>query len=81
MQETNQSKRGSAIETAINVGSGFFIAFGLNLYFLPHFVDGISEYNVGIALMIGIVYTSVSMARSFAFRRFFNKFMGRRKWL
>lgn len=80
MQET-QSKRGSAIETIINVGTGFFIAFGLNLYFLPYFVDGISEYNVGIALIIGIVYTSVSMVRSFAFRRFFNKFMGKRRWL
>jgi hypothetical protein len=81
LQETNQSKRGSAIETAINVGSGYFIAFGLNLYFLPYFVDGISEYNVGIALIIGVVYTSVSMVRSFTFRRVFNKLTGKRMWL
>lgn len=76
-----QSKKGSAIETVINVGSGYFIAFGLNLYFLPYFLDGISNYDVGIALLIGLVYTSASMVRSFTFRRIFNKIMGNRKWL
>lgn len=79
--ENNQSKKGSAVETILNVGSGYFIAFGLNLYFLPYFVDGISEYNVGIALIIGVVYTSVSMVRSFTFRRVFNKLTGKRLWL
>ncbi len=79
--EKSQSKKGSAVETIINVGSGYFIAFGLNLYFLPYFVEGISEYNVGIALVIGVVYTSVSMVRSFTFRRVFNKLTGKRLWL
>ncbi len=76
-----QSNKGSMIETILNVGSGYFIAFGLNLYFLPYFVDGISDYDIGIALMIGVVYTSISMIRSFTFRRIFNKLTGIRRWL
>jgi hypothetical protein len=81
LQETNQSRKGSAIETILNVGSGYFIAFGLNLYFLPVFLDGIQSQDIGVALIIGLVYTSVSMIRSFAFRRFFEKLVGKRKWL
>lgn len=76
-----QSNKGSAVETFLNVGSGYFLAFGLNLYFLPYFLDGISKHDVGIALMIGLVYTTVSMIRSFTFRRMFNKLTGKRKWL
>jgi hypothetical protein len=81
MNDNQQTSKGSAVETILNVGSGYFLAFGLNLYLLPHFIDGISNYDVGIALAIGLVYTSVSMVRSFTFRRLFNKLTGKRKWL
>lgn len=70
-----QSSRQSAIETILNVGSGYFVAFALNLTLLPFFVDGISEYSVVTAVVIGLIYTGVSMARSFAFRRFFERFI------
>jgi hypothetical protein len=79
--ERVQSSKGSAVETVLNVGSGYFIAFGLNLCLLPFFVDGIQEQDVGIALIIGVIYTSISMMRSFIFRRLFNKATGIRKWL
>jgi len=69
------------IETGLNVGSGYFLAFLLNLFMLPHFVDGIADYNVAVALGVGLIYTVVSFIRSLAFRRLFNKFMGKRKWL
>jgi hypothetical protein len=79
--EAVQSKKGSAIETILNVGSGYFIAFGLNLCFLPFFIDGIQKQDILTAIFIGIVYTGISMARSFVFRRWFNKVTGKRKWL
>jgi len=79
--EIVQSKKGSAVETILNVGSGYFIAFGLNLCFLPLFIDGIQEQDIMTAIIIGIVYTGISMARSFIFRRWFNKITGKRKWL
>jgi len=66
--EIVQSKKGSAVETILNVGSGYFIAFGLNLCFLPLFIDGIQEQDIMTAIIIGIVYTGISMARSFIFR-------------
>lgn len=69
-----QTKKQSTIETVTNVGSGYFIAMGLNLFFLPHFVDGIVNQSIATAIIIGLVYTGTSMMRSFAFRRFFNRY-------
>ena len=69
-----QSRKHPTIETILNVGSGYFVAFGLNLTILPFFVDGITEQSVMTALVIGVIYTGVSMVRSFAFRRLFNRF-------
>jgi len=79
--QKKQSSKGSAVETILNVGSGYFIAMALNLYFLPHFINGIVEQSILIAAMIGLVYTITSMIRSFVFRRLFNKMTGKRKWL
>lgn len=76
-----QSSKGSMIETGLNVGTGYFLAFGLNLFFLPLFAKEIGEYNVIVALGIGLVYTVVSFIRSLTFRRLFNNYMGKRKWL
>lgn len=67
-----QSKKDSSIETVTNVGSGFFVALALNLTFLPLVTDGIAQQSLSIAVVIGVVYTSVSMGRSFLFRRIFN---------
>jgi len=68
-----QIKKHSTIETVVNVGSGYFVAFGLNLTVLPFFVDGITEQSMVSAGVIGVIYTSVSMLRSFMFRRVFNR--------
>ena len=81
LRGNKQSSKGSAVETILNVGSGYFIAMALNLFFLPHFIDGIVEQSILIAAMIGLVYTITSMIRSFVFRRLFNKMTGKRKWL
>lgn len=69
-----QKVKHSAIETITNVGSGYFTAMALNLFFLPFFVIGIANQDIYISAIIGVVYTSVSMVRSFIFRRVFNKF-------
>ena len=55
------------------MGSGWFIAFILNLTILPFFVTGITNQSIYIAVIIGIIYTSISMLRSFIFRRIFSK--------
>lgn len=69
-----QSHKGSVLETITNVGSGFFISLILNLTFLPYFSEDIANGILATAIIIGVVYTGVSMLRSFIFRRFFNRF-------
>ena len=76
-----QTKRQSAVETMANVGSGYFIAMALNLFFLPHYTKEIAEQSIIIAIYIGLVYTIVSVIRSFGFRRLFNKLHGEREYI
>jgi hypothetical protein len=73
MRTKQQNRRLSVIETISNVGSGYFIAFGLNLTVLPLFIDGISRQAIDTAIIIGVIYTGLSMIRSYIFRRVFNK--------
>lgn len=68
-----QTKRNSAIETVMNVGSGYFIAMILNLTFLPLMVVYIAAQDIPAAAFIGLVYTFTSMLRSYIFRRWFNR--------
>ncbi len=66
-----QRKHHSGVETVINVGTGYFIAMILNLYFLPFFVEDIQAQVFSTAVIIGLVYTGTSMVRSYIFRRAF----------
>jgi len=66
-----QAKTHSGLETVINVGTGYFIAMALNLFFLPHYAEGIVEQSIWVAAWIGITYTGISMIRSYLFRRLF----------
>lgn len=78
-KKMSQTRKQSVVETVLNVGSGYFIAMALNLFFLPLFVVYIAAQDIGVAGFIGIVYTGVSMARSFVFRRLFNRFQQRQE--
>ena len=65
-----QTRTESIIETALNIGSGVFVAWLLTIYAMPLF-----GYDVpnGKALVITCMYTVVSVIRSYAWRRIFNK--------
>ena len=63
-----QSRKLTIIETSVNVGSGYFIAMLLNLYFLPHFAAEIIQQSLVTAAFIGLIYTGVSWIRSFICR-------------
>ena len=65
----NQTRLGSFIEAWINVAIGFGINFAANLVILPAFGFHIS---VTQNLQIGVIYTLISVARSYAVRRWFN---------
>lgn len=66
---SQQSRLGSFIEALINVAIGFAINFVANIAILPLIGFHIS---VGQNLFIGVLYTLISVARSYAVRRWFN---------
>ena len=65
----NQTKLGSLIEAFINVLIGFGINFTANLIILPIFGYTPTLWD---NFQIGLLYTVVSIARSYIVRRWFN---------
>lgn len=65
----NQTKLGSLIECLINIAIGFAINFGANLLILPLFGFHITLAN---NLYMGLLYTVISVVRSYVVRRWFN---------
>jgi hypothetical protein len=65
----SQTKIQSAIESVMNVVVGFSINFTANMTLFPLFGWEISvEQNIGL----GVIYTLISLARSYCLRRFYN---------
>lgn len=65
---TPQSRCGSAIETASSTAVGFLVATAANWYVLP--LWGLHP-SVGQSAAIGVVFTAISLVRSYLFRRAF----------
>lgn len=65
----SQSRLGSFIEACINILIGFGINFGMNLLILPLFGFHISLVD---NFYMGLLYTGVSIIRSYVIRRWFN---------
>lgn len=64
-----QSRIGSLIEAIVNVLIGFGINFTANLIVLPWFGFALTPTD---AFGIGLVFTAISIARSYFIRRYFN---------
>ena len=64
-----QTRLGSLIEACANVLIGFGINFAANMSILPLF-----GWHVTVTqnLALGAIYTGISIARSYAVRRWFN---------
>ncbi len=70
----NQSRLSSAIEAVMNVIIGFGINMAANFVILP--LVGF-HITLGQNLFIGVLYTFVSLVRSYAIRRWFNAYLQR----
>ncbi len=66
----SQSRRHSLIEANVNVLIGFTINLIANLIILPAFGYMVS---IGDAFGIGLVFTVISVVRSYFVRRLFNR--------
>ena len=64
-----QTKRQSLVETLTSVFVGWLIGVILNLTVLPLFY-----YNITVvdSLWVSLIFTAVSVIRSYVIRRFFN---------
>ena len=69
-----QSRRHSVIEAIANVAIGYGINFIANLVVLPLFGLAVSARD---AAGIGLVFTGISLARSYVLRRAFNRLHAR----
>jgi hypothetical protein len=67
-----QSRLGSFIEAWVNVFIGYTINFTANLLIFPLFGWDIS---IKQNLILGLIFTVISVARSYAIRRWFNKYI------
>ena len=65
----NQTRLGSLIEAIINVIIGFAINYTANMLIFPLFGFHISA---GANFVLGLIYTVISVARSYCVRRWFN---------
>jgi hypothetical protein len=65
-----QTKLGSFVESWANIFIGFAINFTANLLILPHF--GFASLNAEKAFGIGLIFTAISLTRSYCLRRWFN---------
>lgn len=67
-----QSRLGSFVEAWANILFGFTVNFCANLIILPMF--GFDNLTVGENFVIGMLYTVISLVRSYIIRRWFNGF-------
>lgn len=65
----SQTRLGSLIEAIVNVIIGFSINWVANLYILPMYGFNVTGQQ---AFSMGMIFTVISIARSYALRRWFN---------
>lgn len=65
----SQTKTGSLAEALANIAVGFGINWTANMLVLPMFGFDVTAAD---AFGIGLVFTAISLARSYALRRWFN---------
>ena len=70
-----QSKRESLVEIALNVGSGFLVAWIMTITVLPLFS---LNATVSESFQITLIFTLVSVLRGYLWRRYFNNIATRR---
>lgn len=66
---SRQTRLGSLIEVMINIAIGFAINWVANLYILPLYGFAITGSQ---AFSMGLLFTAISVARSYVIRRWFN---------
>lgn len=64
-----QTRKGSLLEITLNIGTGFVISWMITMVILPAFGYPVNSIR---SFQITMIYTMVSIVRSYIFRRIFN---------
>ena len=63
----------SLTETLLDIFLGFMMFLPVNYFVLPLLAGPIAEYSILTAIQIGIMFSTISLIRKFALRRWFEK--------
>ena len=67
------SRKKSLVETSLDIFLGFLMFLPVNYFVLPLLAGPIAEYNILTAIQIGIMFSTISLIRKFALRRWFER--------
>jgi len=67
------SKTKSLVETSLDIFLGFMMFLPVNYFVLPLFAEQIADHSLLTAIQIGIIFSTISLIRKFALRRWFEK--------
>jgi len=65
------SVKKSLTETLLDIFLGFVMFLPVNYFVLPLFVESIQDYSILTSIQIGVMFTTISLIRKFAIRRWF----------
>ena len=67
------SVKKSLTETLLDIFLGFVMFLPVNYFVLPVFAESITDYSILTSIQIGIMFTTISLIRKFAIRRWFER--------
>ncbi len=67
------SVKKSLTETLLDIFLGFVMFLPVNYFVLPLFVESIQDYSIITSIQIGVMFTTISLIRKFAIRRWFER--------
>jgi len=70
---STDSRKKSLVETSLDIFLGFLMFLPVNYFVLPLLAGPIAEYNILTAIQIGIMFSTISLIRKFALRRWFER--------
>ena len=70
---STDSRKKSLVETSLDIFLGFMMFLPVNYFVLPLFAEQIADHSLLTAIQIGIMFSTISLIRKFALRRWFEK--------
>ena len=68
---STDSKTKSLVETSLDIFLGFMMFLPVNYFVLPLFAEQIADHSLLTAIQIGVIFSTISLIRKFALRRWF----------